>query len=157
MDREKAATDTHAKSDQGKVVTVKLRDWLQQSRIAGALQALDKSDVSSNIRAGGDAQVLHGLVDPSAIEDPWARHLFLLAQGRTVREVQDHLYSEELKNGAWLADIGLLRGRFDQEVRKNLYLLIGQGALSLAPLVDSNKQFPYGSAQSAEPGYPTPV
>ena len=61
------------------------------------------------------------------VKDPWLRRIIELADGKSVEEISEALYSEELRAGAWDADIGFWRTAFCREVAKTIGKLASQG------------------------------
>ena len=67
------------------------------------------------------------------LEDPWERRIVDLSDGRSVGEIQEILYTEELIAGAGAADIGMWRELFDRGVSTTIGELVSRGLLRLSP------------------------
>ena len=76
-------------------------------------------------------QRVFGLVKASEIEDPLSRRIILLADGKSMAEITAIIYGEELRRGGWLADIGLWKRMFQQELCRKIFDLAGQGCIAL--------------------------
>ena len=63
----------------------------------------------------------------------WERRIIDLSDGRPLFEIMEVLYIDELKAGAWSADIGLWKHLFDRSVVETVLALAGRGCLSLVP------------------------
>jgi hypothetical protein len=61
---------------------------------------------------------------------PWERRVLELCDGRPLSEIIHILYREEVRKGAWLADIGLWRNLFDQSVIDTIAGLIDRGYIN---------------------------
>jgi hypothetical protein len=61
------------------------------------------------------------------VKDTWPRRVIELADGKSVEEIAEALYLEELRAGAWQADIGLWKSAFYREVAQTIGTLAGQG------------------------------
>ena len=67
------------------------------------------------------------VAEASAVKDAWLRRIIELADGKSVEEISEALYLEELRAGAWDADIGFWRTAFCREVAKTIGKLASQG------------------------------
>jgi hypothetical protein len=67
------------------------------------------------------------VAEASAVKDPWLRRIIELADGKSVEEISEALYLEELRAGAWDADIGFWRTTFYREVGQTIGKLASQG------------------------------
>ena len=67
------------------------------------------------------------------LEAPWERRIVELSDGRSVCEIQEILYIDELKAGAGAADIGIWRTLFDRGVSTTIGELATRGLLRLSP------------------------
>jgi len=67
------------------------------------------------------------LVEAGEVKDRWLRRIIELADGKSVAEIAEALYLEELRAGAWDADIGFWKGTFRREVTKAIGNLASQG------------------------------
>ena len=68
-------------------------------------------------------------VESSGLENPWIKRILELADGKTVDEIVDVLYLEEMRRGGWLADIGFVKGFFQREIEDILNSLEDAGYL----------------------------
>ena len=88
-------------------------------------------------RRGADDESLNQLVRrvsaKSGISDPWGSAILELGDGRTVHEVVEALYNEELRKGARLVDIGIWTSLFDRSVVVTIGELARRGLLCLEP------------------------
>ena len=62
----------------------------------------------------------------------WERRIIELSDGRPLSEIIETLYIDELKAGAWAADIGLWKHLFDRSVVETVHTLASRGCLSVA-------------------------
>lgn len=69
--------------------------------------------------------------EPAEVANPLARRIVQLADGKSVNEITATIYAEELRRGGWVADIGLCRGMFQQELCDTIAELVRQGCVSL--------------------------
>jgi hypothetical protein len=69
--------------------------------------------------------------DTAEIEDEWAQRIIDLADGRSVGEIVDTLYGEELRAGAWMADIGIWSAHYAGSVIKVVLDLADRGYIQL--------------------------
>ena len=73
------------------------------------------------------------LKDVSEMEDPWEKRIVELADGKSIREISEILYWDELKGGAWLTDIGLWRDLFYRDVARTIGKLSRTSYIQLEP------------------------
>jgi len=78
-------------------------------------------------------QLVYRTVAPSAVQDPWERSIIELADGRSIGEITEILYREEIRSGAWALDIGLWRHLFDHCVVNTIRKLESQGYICVMP------------------------
>jgi hypothetical protein len=71
-------------------------------------------------------QFVFRVAEASAVKDTWLRRIIELADGKSVEEISEALYLEELRAGAGDADIGFWRTTFCREVAKTIAKLTGQ-------------------------------
>ena len=64
--------------------------------------------------------LVYRLTDASEVDDGWERRIIELGDGKSIREIIEILYREEIQMGAYQVDIGLWRGIFDQSVVKTI-------------------------------------
>ena len=67
----------------------------------------------------------------SAVKDSRMGRILELADGKSVEEIAEVLYAEELRAGAWLVDIGVWRSLFDQDVVKTLNQMADLGYIQM--------------------------
>jgi hypothetical protein len=72
-------------------------------------------------------QFVFRVAEASEVKDTWLRRILELAEGKSVEEISEALYLEELRAGAWDADIGFWRTAFCRDVAKAIARLAGQG------------------------------
>jgi hypothetical protein len=63
--------------------------------------------------------------------DDWERRILALSDGRSVSEVVATIYRDELRRGAWAADIGVWSGLFSERVLWVINDLAAQGQIHL--------------------------
>lgn len=78
-------------------------------------------------------QLVYRTVAASATQDPWERRIVELAEGRSIGEIIEILYREEIRSGAWAVDIGLWKHLFDQSVVNTMRELASRGHICLIP------------------------
>ena len=78
-------------------------------------------------------QLVRRVSGKSGISDPLGCAILELGDGRTVHEVVEAIYNEELRKGAWLVDIGLWKSLFDRSVVETIGELARQGLICLEP------------------------
>ena len=76
----------------------------------------------------------HGAREASRVPDAWERRIVELSDGRPVAEIIEILYLEEVKAGAWAADIGLWKRIFDRSVVGTIGALATKGDIRLEPI-----------------------
>ncbi len=81
-------------------------------------------------------QRAYRLVAPQVVNDCWERRVLELADGRTVDEIVEGVYWQEIRAGAWLADAGLYVGLFRRRVTDVVKELADQGRLRLEGIGD---------------------
>ena len=65
--------------------------------------------------------------------DPSARRIVAAADGRSVDEVIDSLFVQELAMGGWVADLGLYRRLYETGLLADIKWLAAKGYLRLVP------------------------
>ena len=63
--------------------------------------------------------------------DSWERRIFELSSGRTISEIKEVMYSQEILAGASVADIGLWKSVFCHSVAETIHELAARGDLVL--------------------------
>ena len=58
-----------------------------------------------------------------------------MADGKSINEILEAMFSEELMAGAWMVDIGIWRNLFDQSVVKTIGELADLGYIRLEPSI----------------------
>ena len=69
-------------------------------------------------------QLVYRAVEVSAVQDPWERRIIELGEGRSIGEITEILYREEIRSGAWAADIGLWKSVFAECVVNDIVGLV---------------------------------
>ena len=77
------------------------------------------------------SQRLYRVREASGTKDDWERRIIGLSNGYPVGEIVETLYREEIKGGAWVVDVGLWKGIFDQSVHKKINELVSRGFIRL--------------------------
>ena len=78
-------------------------------------------------------QRVHRLKEAASLKNIWDRRIVELADGKSVAEILEILYEEELRTGAWVTDIGMWRGVFDRCLAVSIRELAVNGHLFLEP------------------------
>ena len=65
--------------------------------------------------------------------DPWERRIAEMGDGRTTDEIVEAIWREEIKAGAWVIDIGLWKGLFDQKVFQTIDELAHRRVIHIVP------------------------
>jgi sulfate adenylyltransferase len=73
---------------------------------------------------------VYRLKAPDDSADPWERRILELCDGRPLGEIIEALYREEVRKGAWMADIGLWKGLFDKNVIGTIAILADKGYIN---------------------------
>jgi len=86
-------------------------------------------------------QFVFRVAEASEVKDTWLRRIIELADGKSVEEISEALYLEELRAGAWDADIGFWRTAFCREVAKTIGRLTSQGhvRIQVPPMADRDE------------------
>ena len=63
------------------------------------------------------------------VGDLWERRIVELCDGKTVGEIIQALYSQEVGKGSWMSDIGMWKTLFDREVVRTIDRLAEKGYL----------------------------
>ena len=74
----------------------------------------------------------HRLVESTDLHDGWAKRVIELADGRTVGEIATTIYGDELRCGAWIADIGLWRHLYYRSVIAAVEEMAERGHIALS-------------------------
>ena len=73
----------------------------------------------------------NGEAGATAVEDSWERRIIELSDGRSVGEIKDALYREQLMAGAAVGGIGIWKNLFDQNVLNTICELADRGVIDL--------------------------
>ena len=65
------------------------------------------------------------------LDDPWESRIVALSDGRPVADIVGELFREEALAGAWVVDIALWRGIFEQSVKRTVDGLASKGYIFL--------------------------
>lgn len=76
-------------------------------------------------------QLVYRAVEASAVQDPWERRIIELGEGRSIGEITEILYREEIRSGASAVDIGLWKSVFAEGVVNDIVGLVSRGSLRL--------------------------
>lgn len=76
-------------------------------------------------------RLVYRTVEASAVQDSWERRIIELGEGRSVGEITEILYREEIRRGAWAVDIGLWKNLFDRDVVDTIAELVSRGNIRL--------------------------
>jgi hypothetical protein len=71
--------------------------------------------------------------EPGTVADPWERRIAEMGDGRTADKIVEAIWLDEIKAGAWIVDIGLWRGLFDQKVFQTIDELAQRGIIHIVP------------------------
>ena len=77
-------------------------------------------------------QLVYRVVEASRIEGAYEKRIVELADGRSIGQIVEALYREEVNAGAWEADIGLWKGLFSKCLIEVIGNLTQRGYISLA-------------------------
>lgn len=86
---------------------------------------------------GGEAtrQVVYRVKGVDEVKDIWEKRIIDLADGKSIDEILDAMFSQEVRGGAWMTDIGIWRNLVDQSVIKTIRELENQGFICLEPSI----------------------
>ena len=86
---------------------------------------------------GGEVpqQVAYPVKLSNGVKGTWERRIIDLADGKSINEILEAMFSEELMAGAWMVDIGIWRNLFDQSVVKTIGELADLGYIRLEPSI----------------------
>jgi len=86
---------------------------------------------------GGEAtqQIVYRVKGADEVKDTWKRRIIDLADGKSIDEILDAIFSQEVRAGAWVVDIGIWRNLFDRDVVKTIVELADQGYICLEPSI----------------------
>ena len=91
------------------------------------LRAVTAALTHGHVGRPGDRRLVHSTPDTPVLEDRWARRIMELGDGRSVMEIIETIYGEELRAGAWMADIGLWSHLCARSVAKVIHELEDRG------------------------------
>lgn len=75
--------------------------------------------------------LVYRVTQADEVRDSWKRRLIELADGRSISEIQETLYRQEIIGGASEVDIGMWKNLFDQSVLKTIDELANCGHVCL--------------------------
>ena len=78
-------------------------------------------------------QLVYQMKEAAGTRDTWDKRVVELGDGKTVGEIIEALYSEELLRGAWIADIGMWKNLFDRTVVEKIGELVNRGYIEVKP------------------------
>ncbi len=83
---------------------------------------------------------VYRLVGAGEIGTAWERRIVQLSDGRSVGEIKETLFNEELEAGASSADIGLWKNLFDRGVLNTIGDLASRGWVRLTPAEQAKEE-----------------
>lgn len=92
-----------------------------------SIATLMKMTVPEPVSQKPSQQLVFRLVEAREVKDRWLRRIIELADGKSVEEIAEALYLEELRAGACDTDIGFWRTSFCRDVAKAIATLVSQG------------------------------
>ena len=78
-------------------------------------------------------QIICRTREVNGVTNDWEKRIVELSDGRTTAEIIEIRFKEEVRMGAWAADIGLWKGLFDRDVMATIRELARQGYIKLQP------------------------
>lgn len=76
-------------------------------------------------------QFVYRVAQADEVRDPWKKRVLELADGRSIGEIKETLYRQEIMAGASEVDIGMWKNLFDQSVLKIIDELADSGHINL--------------------------
>ena len=76
---------------------------------------------------------VYRVAEPDGVREAFLRKVLDLADGRSIEEIAERLYLDELQAGAWVADIGLWKNRYIQDIARSINGLESQGRVRFEP------------------------
>ncbi|MCH8206839.1 MAG: hypothetical protein IH956_07515, partial [Chloroflexi bacterium] len=83
--------------------------------------------------AGPSAWLVYRAGPTDMIADPWERRIAEMGDGRPTGEIVEAIWREEIEAGAWVVDIGLWKGLFNQKVVQAIDELAQRGVIHIVP------------------------
>lgn len=86
---------------------------------------------------GGEAtqQIVYRVKGANEVKDIREKRIIDLANGKSIDEILDTMFSQEVRAGAWVVDIGIWRNLFVQSVVKTIGELADLGYIRLEPSI----------------------
>ncbi len=78
-------------------------------------------------------QRVYRMKEAAGIKGSWDRRIVELGDGKSVGEITEALYKEELRRGAQGADIGMWKHLFDRSVVEKIGELVNRGYINVIP------------------------
>ncbi len=78
-------------------------------------------------------QLVFRMKEAAGIKGSWDRKIVELGDGKSVGEIVEALYKEELRRGAQSADIGMWKHLFDRNVVEKIGELVNRGYINVIP------------------------
>ena len=78
-------------------------------------------------------QLVIRMKEAAGIKGSWDRRIVELGDGKSVGEIVEALYKEELRRGAQSADIGMWKHLFDRNVVEKIGELVNRGYINVIP------------------------
>jgi hypothetical protein len=76
-------------------------------------------------------RLIYRMTATPELHDAWERRIIDLCDGKSVNDLIQALYSEELGRGGWIVDIGMWKNLFDHQVVRAINELAEQGYICL--------------------------
>ena len=112
----------------------------QHEETTATVDAAPSQDIGPGISQNGNLDLLvHKLRPISRYSGSWEWTIVERCDGQSIWKVVETLYLYELRNGAWLTDIGLWKTLFDRTVVETVYELARTGYISLLPDAEQMK------------------
>ena len=83
--------------------------------------------------AGGEdaSWLVYRVVQADEVRDPWKKRVIEMADGRSMDQIKEALYRQEIMAGASEVDIGMWKNLFDGSVLQTIHELANSGHLCL--------------------------
>ena len=91
------------------------------------------AQANNQIKGGPGGQRVYRVGNDHPSHEPLERRIVELADGRSLAEIIQILYAEEVRAGAWIVDIALWKEVFDGSVMVAVRRLAERGCLYLEP------------------------
>ena len=78
-------------------------------------------------------KLVYRMTEASGPKGGWERRIIELGDGKSIGEIIEVLYREEIQKGAWMVDIALWKSVFDRSVIKTIRELVDGRQICLSP------------------------